>query len=55
MRFFNQLTFDFFTYKPYIFEENILEVYADYTSGFLRFYKIDGTPHYLTGYDLISI
>jgi len=43
MRFYNQLTFNFFSYKPYIFEENILEVYVDYTTPFLRFVKIDGT------------
>ena len=45
MRFYNQLTFNFFTYKPYIFEQNIFEVYANYAVGFLRFSKIDGSDH----------
>ena len=55
MRFFNRLTFEFFTYRPYIFEENLIEVYVDYSAGFLRFYKIDGSDHFLTGFDIISI
>ena len=53
MRFDAELQFDFFTFKPYNFEEDTYECYIDYSQPFLTLYLVNGAQHNLTNLDII--
>lgn len=55
IRFNGELTFEFYTYKPYLLQTDIYQCYIDYTQPFLTMYKVDGSDHNLTNLDIVSI
>jgi hypothetical protein len=55
IRFNGELTFEFYTYKPYILQTDIYECYIDYTQPFLTLYRVDGNDHNLTNLDIVSL
>ncbi len=55
IRFDNTLSFEFYTFKPYEFEQDTYQMYCDYTGAFLRLRNTDGSAHNLSNLDIVYI